>query len=71
MPALIPRACRKRGCLEQPQTAQAIVRSTLTKAGSSISEDRADISEAMAAMGQAAPNRSRQRQTPLSGMPAK
>jgi hypothetical protein len=37
--------------LEQPQTAQAIVPSTLTKAGSSISEDRADISEAMAANG--------------------
>lgn len=31
--------------LAQPQTAQAIVPSTLTKAGSSISEDRAGISE--------------------------
>ena len=25
MPALIPRACRKRGCLAQPLTAQVIV----------------------------------------------
>jgi len=37
--------------LAQPLTAQAIVPNTLTKAGSSISEDRADISEVMAANG--------------------
>ncbi|KTI90249.1 hypothetical protein ASU93_23545 [Enterobacter hormaechei subsp. steigerwaltii] len=35
----------------QPQIAQAIVPSTLTKAGSSISGDRADISAAMAVSG--------------------
>lgn len=51
MPALIPRACRKRGCPAQPQTAQAIVPSILTKAGSNISEDRAGINEVMAASG--------------------
>ena len=37
--------------LAQPQTDQAIVLSTLTKAGSSISEGRAGISEVMAASG--------------------
>jgi len=37
--------------LEQPQTALAIAPGILTKAGSSISEDRAGISEVMAASG--------------------
>ena len=37
--------------LAQPQTALAIVPNTLMKAGSSISEDRAGISEVMAVSG--------------------
>jgi 5-methylcytosine-specific restriction protein A len=40
MPALIPRACRKRGCPAQPPTAQATARSIAMKAGNSISRAR-------------------------------